>query len=85
MECTICERKFNSLSSFYRHNWSDKHLLMCQIKEYEKEINVLQRKSQINESLINELSQCQNISEKRPIQVQDPFKMDLDKKIVEML
>jgi len=44
MECTICERKFNSLSSFYRHNWSDKHLLMCQIKEYEREIKVLERK-----------------------------------------
>jgi hypothetical protein len=58
---------------------------MCQVKEYEKEIKCLERKSQINESLINELSQCQNISEKRPIQVQDPFKMDLDKKIVEML
>jgi len=44
MECTICERKFNSLSSFYRHNWSEKHLLMCQIKEYEGEIKILHRK-----------------------------------------
>jgi len=44
MECTLCERKFNSLSSFYRHNWSEKHLLICQIKEYENEIKILQRK-----------------------------------------
>ena len=46
MECTLCERKFNSLSSFYRHNWSEKHLLICQIKEYENEIKVLERKIQ---------------------------------------
>ena len=44
MECTICERKFNHMSAFYRHNWTDKHLLMAQIKEYENEIKVLQRK-----------------------------------------
>ncbi len=46
MECTICERKFNHLSAFYRHNWTDKHLLNAQIKEYEKEIKVLERKIQ---------------------------------------
>ena len=57
MECIICDRKFNSLSSFYRHNWSNTHLLMCQIKEYEKEIKTLQRKIQINESLIGDSSQ----------------------------
>jgi len=32
------------MSAFYRHNWTDKHLLMCQIKEYENEIKVLERK-----------------------------------------
>ena len=46
MECTICEKKFNSVSSFYRHNWSNTHLLVCQIKEYEREICVLERKIQ---------------------------------------
>ena len=74
MECTVCDRKFNSLSSFYRHNWSDKHLLMCQIKEFEKEINVLQRKISINEDALNAISECHNISEKRATHVQDPFK-----------
>ena len=73
MECIVCDRKFNSLSSFYRHNWSDKHLLMCQIKEFEKEIKTLERKIQINESLIDELSQNHNISDKRSNRVQDPF------------
>jgi len=46
MECTLCERKFNSLSSYYRHNWSNTHLLIYQIKEYENEIKVLERKIQ---------------------------------------
>jgi len=53
MECIICDRKFNSLSSFYRHNWSNTHLLMCQIKEYEKEIRTLQRKIDSIDSLKN--------------------------------
>ena len=44
MECTICEKKFNSVSSFYRHNWSNTHLLVCQIKDYENELRVLERK-----------------------------------------
>ena len=82
MECTICERKFNSLSSFYRHSWSDKHLLMCQIKEFEKEIKTLERKICLNESLIDELSQNQNISDKQSNPVQDPFNIGLDKKLV---
>ena len=69
MECTICERKFNHLSAFYRHNWTDKHLLMCQIKEYEKEIKALERKIYLNESLKNELSQCHRTENTLPIPV----------------
>ena len=42
MLCVICKRKFNRESSFYRHNWSDKHLLKQQILEYEKEIKSLE-------------------------------------------
>jgi len=42
MLCIICKRKFNRESSFYRHNWSDKHLLKQQIVEYEKEIKSLE-------------------------------------------
>ena len=74
MECTVCNKQFNSVSSFYRHNWSDKHLLVVQIKEYEKEIKVLERKIVINEDALNALSQYQNKSEKQPTHVQDPFK-----------
>ena len=65
MECTICERKFNSLSSFYRHNWCDKHLLMVQIKEYEVEIKSLQRRIDLNDSLKNNSSQNPDIFEKQ--------------------
>lgn len=74
MECTICERKFNHLSAFYRHNWTDKHLLMCQIKEYENEIKVLQRKILINEDVINSLSQCHSTENRQSTPVLDPFK-----------
>ena len=42
MLCVICKRRFNKESSFYRHNWSDKHLLKQQISEYEKEIKMLE-------------------------------------------
>ena len=79
MECVLCERKFNSVSSFYRHNWSDKHLLVLQIKEYEKEIKQLEQKIARNESVLNDLHM---LSEKQAIQSQDPFKIDLDKKMV---
>jgi len=72
MECTICERKFNSLSSFYRHNWSDKHLLMCQIKDYEKEIKQLERKISLADSLKN--SQNHNIDKIQDTQDLNPFK-----------
>ena len=74
MECTICERKFNSLSSLYRHNWSNTHLLMCQIKEYEKEIKCLERKIALDDSLKNESSQNHNIEKILSIPVLDPFK-----------
>ena len=57
MECIICERNFNSVSSFYRHNWSDKHLLKVQIVEFEKEIKCLQRRIDLNDSLKNNSSQ----------------------------
>ena len=72
MECTICERKFNSLSSFYRHNWCDKHLLMVQIKEYELEIKQLQRKIDLNESLIHE-TRCLDKSAKQSEKQSNPF------------
>ena len=42
MLCVVCKRKFNRESSYYRHNWSDKHLLKQQILEYEKEIKTLE-------------------------------------------
>jgi septal ring factor EnvC (AmiA/AmiB activator) len=42
MLCVICKRKFNRESSYYRHQWSDKHLLKQQILEYEKEIKSLE-------------------------------------------
>ena len=74
MECIICERKFNSLSSFYRHNWSDKHLLMCQIKDYEKEIKQLERKIALADSLKNESSQNPDIDKIQDTQHLDPFK-----------
>jgi len=74
MLCVICKRRFNKESSFYRHNWSDKHLLKQQISEYEKEIKELEQKIAQNEVALNELSQYHNIENKSPIQVQDPFK-----------
>ena len=43
MLCTICKRKFNKDSSYYRHVWSDKHLLRQQILENEKEIKTLEQ------------------------------------------
>ena len=42
MLCVICKRKFNRESSYYRHQWSDKHLIKQQILEYEKEIKTLE-------------------------------------------
>jgi len=42
MLCVICKRRFNRESSYYRHLWSDKHLLKQQILEYEKEIKTLE-------------------------------------------
>jgi prefoldin subunit 5 len=59
MLCTICKRKFNRESSYYRHLWSDKHLLKQQILEFEKEIKTLEQT----------ISQYQNISETLPIPV----------------
>ena len=72
MECLICDRKFNSLSSFYRHNWSDKHLLMCQIKDYEKEIKQLERKIALADSLKN--SHNPDIDKIQDTQDLNPFK-----------
>ena len=43
MLCTICKRKFNKDSSYYRHVWSDKHLLRQQLLENEKEIKTLEK------------------------------------------
>jgi hypothetical protein len=47
---------------------------MLQIKEYEKEIKVLERKICLNEALINELSQNHDINKISETQVLDPFK-----------
>ena len=76
MKCAICDRKFNSNSSFYRHSWSDKHNLTQQIKEYEKEIKELMEIISQNQKRLNELlgpSQYHSISEKSPIVPQDLF------------
>jgi len=43
MLCIICKRKFNKDSSYYRHVWSDKHLLRQQLLENEKEIKTLEK------------------------------------------
>ncbi len=59
MLCAICKKRFNRDSSYYRHVWSDKHLLKQQIIEYEKEIKVLEQT----------IAQYQNISQKLPIPV----------------
>ena len=56
MECTICERKFNKMSSFYRHNWSDRHLLIQQMNEYERQIKELEAVVAQNHKLIETLS-----------------------------
>ena len=74
MKCTVCDRKFNSNSSFYRHSWSDKHNLMQQVKEYEKEIKDLLEIISQNQKKLNDLfetSQCHTESEKRAILVPD--------------
>ena len=74
MECTLCERKFNSVSSYYRHNWSNTHLLVCQVKAYEAEIKQLERKIALIDSLTNESSQNHNIDKIQDTQHLDPFK-----------
>lgn len=73
MKCQLCERKFKSNSSFYRHSWSDKHLLVLQIKEYEKEIKELESIIAQNQKQIEllETSQYHTESEKRAILVPD--------------
>jgi len=71
MKCTVCDRKFNSNSSFYRHSWSDKHNLMQQVKEYEKEIKDLLEIISQNQKKLNDLFECHSISEKQAIPVPD--------------
>ena len=66
MLCVICKRKFNRESSYYRHLWSDKHLLKQQILEYEKEIKELEKKLAENEAVLHDV-QCQLRSETLPI------------------
>ncbi len=45
MNCEICDRKFNSMPSYYRHKtWSQLHLLKEQILVFEAEIKELERK-----------------------------------------
>jgi hypothetical protein len=56
MLCSICKRKFNRESSYYRHVWSDKHLLKQQLVEFEKEIKQLEETIAQNRSILNELS-----------------------------
>lgn len=56
MLCTICKRKFNKDSSYYRHVWSDKHLLRQQILENEKEIKTLEQTITRNLNTIEKLT-----------------------------
>jgi len=56
MLCTICKRKFNKDSSYYRHVWSDKHLLRQQLLENEKEIKILEEKITRNLNTIEKLT-----------------------------
>jgi hypothetical protein len=50
MICEICNRKFNSPPSFYRHRtWNEKHLLLEQLKLYEAEIRELEAKIKSSE------------------------------------
>ena len=50
MICEICNRKFNSPPSFYRHRtWNEKHLLLEQLKLYEAEIRELEEKIKSSE------------------------------------
>ena len=74
MECFLCEKQFNSVSSFYRHNWSDRHLLKVQLLEYEKEIKCLERKIHLIESLNNCSSQNHDIDKIQDTQDLNPFK-----------
>ncbi len=74
MECILCERKFNSVSSYYRHNWSNTHLLVVQIKAYEAEIKQLERKISLIDFVKNESSQNPDINKIQDTQHLDPFK-----------
>jgi len=74
MECTICTKQFDSVPSFYRHNWSNTHLLMSQVKEFEKEIKTLERKIDLIDSLKNESSQNPDIDKIQDTLHLDPFK-----------
>lgn len=56
MLCTICKRRFNKDSSYYRHVWSDKHLLRQQILENEKEIKILEQTIARNLNTIEKLT-----------------------------
>jgi hypothetical protein len=69
MFCEICQRKFNSSNSFYRHRtWSQVHLLKEQILLYEAEIRELQK---INPPIKDPLNQpfysSHNTIQKSPI------------------
>jgi hypothetical protein len=56
MLCVICKKRFNRDSSYYRHIWSDKHLLKQQIIEYEKEIKQLEQTITQNLDTIEKLT-----------------------------
>ena len=71
MKCTVCDRKFNSNSSFYRHSWSDKHNLMQQVKEYEKDIEDHLEIISQNHKKSYDLFESHGISEKQSIPVPD--------------
>jgi len=60
------------MSSFYRHNWSDRHLLKVQIVEFEKEIKSLQRRIDLIEALKHE-TQYPGKSAKQSEKQSNPF------------
>ena len=56
MLCVICKKRFNRESSYYRHVWSDKHLLKQQLVEFEKEIKQLEETIAQNHNILKTLN-----------------------------
>jgi len=72
MICEICDRKFNSPPSYYRHRtWNERHLLKEQIMLFEKEIRDLEAKvksTEINEPRNQPFYLDHNKFQKSPIE-----------------